>query len=220
MPVIEQIPLRNRVRDRIAEQLWKGSYTFGDDLNEARLASELGVSRTPLREALVMLASEGLIVALPNRGFHVPTVDADAVGNLYDILATLEGMAVESLQGDLQKLADDLRGINQQLAEPGASQANRNKADARWHARLIANAPNPLLRDEIESLWARSRGIDGALLRGLADVDGSADDHENVAAAIAANDLNLAARLIREHWHNGIAVVSRWIAEQVREEAV
>ena len=76
MAKIEQIPLRNQVRDRIAEQLWRGVYSFGDDLNEARLAAELGVSRTPLREGLVMLASEGLIEARPNRGFHVPAVRA------------------------------------------------------------------------------------------------------------------------------------------------
>ena len=64
MAQIKQIPLRNQVRDRIAEQLWKGVYSFGDDLNEAQLATELGVSRTPLREGLVRRASDGLIDAL------------------------------------------------------------------------------------------------------------------------------------------------------------
>jgi DNA-binding GntR family transcriptional regulator len=89
MAQIKQIPLRNQVRDRIAEQLWKGVYSFGDDLNEAQLATELGVSRTPLREGLVMLASEGLIEALPNRGFHVPNVDATAVAEIYLVLGSI-----------------------------------------------------------------------------------------------------------------------------------
>ena len=219
MTQIKKIPLRNQVRDRIAEQLWKGVYSFGDDLNEAQLATELGVSRTPLREGLVMLASEGLIEALPNRGFHVPNVDANAVAEIYLVLGSLERLAVQTATGDLQRLATDLERINQRVLKPDASKQVRNKADVDWHERLIANCGNETLCREIRSLRARSRSIDGALFRGLANVEGSSREHTEIARLISASDLQAAAKKVNEHWVEGIAVVTRWMNEMTENGA-
>jgi len=220
MAKIKQIPLRNQVRDRIAEQLWKGVYSFGDDLNEAQLATELGVSRTPLREGLVMLASEGLIEALPNRGFHVPNVDANAVAEIYLVLGSLECLAVQTATGDLQRFATDLERINQRVSKPGASKQARNKADVDWHERLISNCGNETLYRELRSLRARSRSIDGALLRGLANAEGSGSEHAEIASLISTGDLQAAAIKVNEHWVEGIAVVTRWMDEMTEKEVV
>ena len=219
MAQILQNLLRNQVRDRIAEQLWSGVYSFGDDLNEARLAEELGVSRTPLREGLVMLASEGLIEARTNRGFHVPSADPRAVAELYPILGSLESLAVETSTGDLQGLAKDLDRINAQLKKPKASKPHRNSTDADWHKRLIGNCPNETLRQEISSLRARSRSIDGALFRGLANVKGSRAEHRDIATTIAEGKLKKAAKLVHDHWSDGISTVTAWIEEILQEGA-
>jgi DNA-binding GntR family transcriptional regulator len=219
MARIVQVPLRIQIRNRIAKQLWNGVYSFGEDLNEARLADELGVSRTPLREALVMLASEGLIEALPNRGFHVPAVDPDAVAELYPVLGTLEGLAVASSTGDLGVLAADLARINARLQKPNASNRVRNGADAEWHERLVGNCVNATLRREIGTLRARSRCIDGALFRGLADVEESHSEHEDIQNAIARGDLEHASRRVRDHWLHGIDVVAAWIEEACLKRA-
>ena len=218
MPKIVQIPLRNQVRDLIAEQLWKGTYAFGDDLNEARLAKELGVSRTPLREGLVMLASEGLIEAHPNRGFHVPLLDSGLVAELYPVIASLEALAVRTSTGDMDVLADDLDRINQRIDTDGNPRRANNSADADWHARLVAECPNETLKTEIRKLWARSRGIDGALLRGLASAETSSSDHANIAAEIRAGRLSRAATLVEKHWHAGVDVVTTWIDAQTNGE--
>jgi DNA-binding GntR family transcriptional regulator len=216
MAQIKQFPLRNQVRDRIAEQLWKGVYSFGDDLNEAQLAKELGVSRTPLREGLVMLASEGLIEALPNRGFHVPNVDAKAVAELYLILGSLESLAVQTASGDLQQLATDLERINQRISINDASRQARNKADAQWHERLTGNCGNETLCRELRSLRARSRTIDGALFRGIANIDGSSEEHKEIAHLVRTENLQAAAKMVNEHWVEGIAVVTGWIDEAMQ----
>lgn len=218
MAQIQQIPLRNQVRDRIAEQLWSGVYSFGEDLNEARLAEELGVSRTPLREGLVMLASEGLIEARPNRGFYVPSADPQAVAELYPILASLESLAVETSTGDLQRLAKDLERINARLKKSTMSNPRRNRTDVDWHARLIANCPNKTLRHEITALRARSRCIDGSLFRGLANTEGSSEEHGEIAAMIGAGQLKKAARLVNRHWLDGIGVVTNWINEALQKD--
>lgn len=218
MAQIQQIPLRNQVRNRIAEKLWSGVYSFGDDINEARLAEELGVSRTPLREGLVMLASEGLIEARPNRGFYVPSADPQAVAELYPILGSLESLAVETSTGDLQRLAKDLDRINAKLKKPDMSNLRRNRTDVDWHARLIANCPNKTLRQEISSLRARSRSIDGALFRGMANMEGSYAEHGEIAALIGAGQPEKAAKLVSEHWHAGISVVTAWIERALQQD--
>lgn len=219
MTQIQQIPLRNQIRDRIAEQLWGGEYSFGDDLNEARLAEQLGVSRTPLREGLVMLASEGLIETRPNRGFHVPSLDPNAVAELYPILGSLERLAVETSIGDLQRLAMDLERLNARLKTRKISNPRRNATDTDWHRQLTANCPNNTLRNEISALRARSRAIDGALFRGMANVEGSYEEHRKIAAAIGEGQLDKAARLVHEHWHAGISVVTTWIEETLQKGA-
>lgn len=219
MSKILTIPLRHQVRDLIAEQLWSGKFSFGDDLNEARLAEELGVSRTPLREGLVMLASEGLIEARPNRGFHVPAADPKAVAELYPILGSLEALAVQESTGDLQCLATDLDKINARLKKPTANGLQRNTTDVDWHVRLVANCPNETLRREIISLRARSRIIDGALFRGLANLEGSFAEHEAIAATIAERRLAKAAIMVIDHWHKGIGVVTAWIEETLQRGA-
>jgi DNA-binding GntR family transcriptional regulator len=220
MAKIQQFPLRNQVRDRIADQLWTGAYSFGDDLNEARLATELGVSRTPLREGLLMLASEGLIVALPNRGFHVPAADANAVAELYPILGSLESLAIQTATGDLRQLAKDLERINRRILNQTATYPDRNKADANWHERLISNCQNETLRRQIGLLRSRSRGIDGALLRGMANAEGSGDQHTEIARLLSEGETAAAAEQVNEHWLKGIDVVTSWIDEKTSKSAV
>lgn len=216
MAKILKIPLRKQVRDRIAEQLWNGVYSFGDDLNEARLAEELGVSRTPLREGLVMLVSEGLIEARTNRGFYVPRADRKSVAELYPILGSLESLAIKTSIGDLNRLSKELDRINSRLENPKASGLKRNTIDAEWHTRLTGNCPNETLAREIESLRARSRSIDGALFRGLANVSGSYSEHRDIAESIGSGHLDRAASLVRDHWHDGISVVTNWIEENLK----
>ena len=220
MSKIVMIPLREQVRNRIAEQLWKGVYSFGDDLNEARLAEELGVSRTPLREGLVMLASEGLIEALPNRGFHVPMIDAKVVAELYPIIGMLEALAIESGCGDVSKQVADLNRINQRFTKPKASKFEQNSTDADWHQRLVADCLNATLIHEIDVLRARSRCIDGAIFRGIANVERAQSDHKAIADLIESGQRKKAARRVRQHWLEGIDIVTEWLEASLPKDVV
>lgn len=220
MAKIVRIPLRNQVRDQIAERLWSGNYEFNQDLNEAHLAADLGVSRTPLREALVMLASEGLIIAKPNRGFHIPNFDAEAVAELYPILGTLEALAVRELGSDTSQLGKSLRALNSKLQRPGLSKKQQYEADAIWHEALVSECPNQTLRNEIKHLWNRARTIDGAFLRGIANTHGSQVEHDEICVAIESNDLSKASELIEHHWRSGIDVVKAWLKDNEKSKVV
>ena len=93
--------LGGRVFQRIREDILKGKYKQNDELKEATLGKELGVSRTPVREALRQLELEGLVSIVPNRGAYVNGISKKDIWDIYYMRSTLEGLcarwAVENI---------------------------------------------------------------------------------------------------------------------------
>lgn len=117
----EPIPVRERAYEHLKTCILSGRFTPGERLTEEHLAKELGISRTPIREALHKLESEGLIKPLPTRGFIASRDSKEEVGELFEIRAVLEGYALrvicgritdpvlEQLEEAVQKAEDALR---------------------------------------------------------------------------------------------------------------
>jgi DNA-binding GntR family transcriptional regulator len=99
MAVIQRKPLREQVQREIRERIVDGRLPAGESLNEIRLAGELGISRTPLREAMLGLEAAGFLVSAMGRGFRVPPLAASEFRDLAAMLARLEPLAVESSPG-------------------------------------------------------------------------------------------------------------------------
>ncbi len=91
---IRRHTLRAQVRDELIQWLATGRLKPGDRLEETRLSRTLGVSRTPLREALAGMAEDGLVESVPNRGFRVPSLSLAVVQDLYPMIGSLEGLAL------------------------------------------------------------------------------------------------------------------------------
>ena len=86
------ISLRGKVFDKIREDILKGRYKKGDELVECTIGKELGVSRTPVREAIRQLELEGLVQLIPNKGAFVTGISSKDVMDMYQIRAKLEGL--------------------------------------------------------------------------------------------------------------------------------
>lgn len=92
--VVERHLLRDAVQSAVLDKLLRGDYPVGTRINEVHLAAELGVSRTPLREALSALANDGLIEARPSRGFWLSPLTDTEVRETYPIISALEQFAL------------------------------------------------------------------------------------------------------------------------------
>src|SRR5471032_1642269 len=108
-PIARQA-LPEAAAERLRTLIIEGELAPGARLNERELSERLGVSRTPLREAFRMLAADGLLVQLPNRGAQVVSLSADDVRHAFEVMATLEGLSGELAvarvtEGDLADLA-------------------------------------------------------------------------------------------------------------------
>jgi DNA-binding GntR family transcriptional regulator len=184
-----------------------GDLPPGTRLREAQLCLQLGVSRTPLREALRTLAAEGLVNQLPNRSMVVAALDPNDVEHLYRVFGDLEGLAGELAcarvtEEDIAKMGRLLSRMVD-LHERG-DRAEYMKVNQQIHRMVIDIAGNPVLLSVWQSLLPR---VERA--RTLPNLDrdrwtAALFEHSKMFAALAARDGPLLRRLSSEHFLNGL----------------
>lgn len=203
--------LRDQVRDALLEWLSDGRLAPGQRLEEERLSQALGVSRTPLREALSSLACDGLVEAVPRRGFRVPRLSAGRVRDLYPVIGSLEGLALRLSGPQAQGLAAGLDELNARLGAAHLSPRQRADIDRRWHEMLVSRNPNVELAGLLERTRSRVRPYGGSWERSAAELEASRADHAEITRLIGAGQLNEAAEAVLRHWVQGIRTVTAWV---------
>ncbi|HEX8232372.1 MAG TPA: GntR family transcriptional regulator [Caulobacteraceae bacterium] len=202
------------LRDRIVG----GRLAGGERINEVRLAAELGVSRTPLREALTRLTGEGAVTSLPRLGFYVCPLSAEEVEQLYPIRAILDPAALRLGRippaGQLRKLRT-LNGRMRREHDPRQVIA----LDDEWHLDLVAACPNTILLGLIEQFIWRTRRYELALMSDGGNVRNAADEHDLILDALEAGDLEGGCEGLRRNMQSGKAPVLAWLAKRQRTDA-
>ncbi|MGP4098270.1 GntR family transcriptional regulator [Nonomuraea sp. KM90] len=199
-------PLRREIADQVTARILDGRLAAAARVNEVRLATELGVSRTPLREALVELTDRGLLVAEPRRGFHVPPLDLDEARKLYPLVGELEALALRwSTPQDLLGLLDRLDRLNDDMRTAVESGGDLATLDDQWHGLLLSACANPHLMRLICQTKPLLKRYDAMYFGGAERARLSVDEHRRIIAAIRDGDLNEAARWLTQNWVNGAA---------------
>lgn len=198
-----------RVYQHVRAGILNRRFADNDLLAEGRLADETGVSRTPVREALLRLEAEGMVRLLPKRGALVLPV---GVAESRDVLATRELVETYCVRRVIEsggapaltgRLAAALATLEQAAAEGDVS--GYVAADRDFHAAIVAAAGNSILNRLYGSLRDRQLRMGTANLLGEGGLADSArtqrtiDDHSAIADAIAAEDLDAAVTLTIEH---------------------
>ncbi len=201
-PLDRPVALSDQVYRTLRDHLRNGKILSGFPLQEVQLAAKLGVSRTPVREALTRLASEGLVTS-DGRSFIVPALTLQNVDDIYEVRFLVEPEAVRHVAEqahDPAALASVMQALEQSVA---ANKAGDNAAfmdaNARFRSAWLALVPNRRLVHAVE-LYAdhvqhlRALTLDDAkvrnvVLRGL----------KRIAAALASGDGDAAALAMREH---------------------
>jgi DNA-binding GntR family transcriptional regulator len=195
-----------RLRDLIVE----GILAPGARIAERQLCESLGVSRTPLREALKVLASEGLVELLPNRGARVARLDERDVEDMFQVMGALEALAgalacAHMTEAELAEIA----ALHYEML----AQYTRRKLPEYFrlnqaiHAAIVAAARNPILAATYQSLAGRIRRA-----RYFANLSeerwrNAVEEHEAILQALQARDGARLARLLEDHLRNKSAVL-------------
>jgi DNA-binding GntR family transcriptional regulator len=192
----------DHVYSALRERILSGDLPRGTKLRQASLAEELGVSRTPLREALRRLSTEGLVEFSPNRGATVSELDFGDMRHAWSARVALEPgaarLAAERRDGDSIAAMRDAIAHQRAAADDkdGSFGANRT-----FHLALAAASGNPHLTRFAEMLWVPRIGVPiyQAQAAEPAGAGAWAEEHERITEAIEAGDADEAERLTREH---------------------
>ncbi|WP_272473478.1 GntR family transcriptional regulator [Baekduia alba] len=198
---------RDQVFDTMLEAIVSGSLAPGEVIRDDAIASRLGVSRTPVREALQRLQHYGMVETEPNRLTRVAPAVAEDIELLYPPLGALHGVAAEAAAARLGP--DDFSALNGANARLRAAAKARDavaarEADAAFHQVLLDAARNPYLLSALEVLDVQFRRMEMVYFADLAPAEGSAEEHDAIIAAAEAGAAARVGRLVRANIMRGL----------------
>lgn len=203
--VTDKFSLRGRVFHRLREDILSGKYKEGDELKEVAIGEELGVSRTPVREAFRQLELEGLIQIIPNKGAYVTGITEKDVKDIYMIRSLLEGLcarwACEHItEEQMEEMEENIylskfhaqKGHLEQLAE----------LDNRFHEILYEACNSKILEHQLRDFHEYVLRVRKKTLSNANRGPKSNEEHEQLMEAIRAKDADKAEKLANMHMIN------------------
>jgi len=198
-----------QVAEKLREQIFNRALEPGSWIDEQKLCLDYGISRTPLREALKVLAVEGLVTMKVRRGAYVTEMSADDVHQVYRLLGLLESDAAADIaqngtEADLAALQALHDQLEQQVDQRDAFFATNEQfhlhllaaAGNRWRQQIVGDLRKVMKLNRHHSLFKQGR------------LHESLTEHRAVMAALQARDAAAAARLMRAHFDNGLAAAT------------
>ena len=207
--------LRSHAYDELKTRLLVGDFPLNVRLGEERLAALLGVSRTPVREALLRLDAEGLVGAHPEGGYRPVAPDVAVVRDLYEVRVGLELQALRRPAqsvcsphdaGVLEPLRDEWRMLSSHLPDPDPGFVTM---DEDFHVRLAEAAGNRSLADMLRTVNERIRVVRMHDFLSPDRIRRTVDQHLDIVEAVLLGDLQLAEARFQNHLDESIAVVEQ-----------
>jgi DNA-binding GntR family transcriptional regulator len=201
-----------RIKWQIAEAISAGKYLPGDALDEVALAKRFGVSRTPVREAVLQLSVQGLVKIVPRSGTYVARMSVKELLAIFELLAELEGacakLAARRMEPGSRQRLKQIHEKSRAFVE--SRDANRYEtANADFHGLLYEGCLNRYLEDQILIIRHRTRAYRQDHFRLPRRLEKSWSDHGRIVNAILAGDDQAASHAMIDH----IAVGSQEFAE-------
>ncbi|MCC0048384.1 MAG: GntR family transcriptional regulator [Rhodobiaceae bacterium] len=201
-PTSTPVRRANMLRDAIAQEIAMGTIQPGQHLDEVALAGRFGVSRTPIREALMQLGTMGLVEMRPHRGAFVKRIGIAELVEMIEVMAELEGMCARLAARRMSAAEIDAL---EQIHLDCAAAADSGDPDAyyyeneRFHRALYAGCHNGFLTEEAGRLHERTKVYRRLQLRVRGRVENSFSEHEAVVEAIRAGNPECAEKAARDH---------------------
>ena len=186
--------------ERLRGLIVSGEILPGEQIRQESMAAMLGISRVPLREALRVLASEGLLTHRPHQGYFVAKMSIGELEQIHTLLEFLETELIRTARWPGEAELAELRELNRQFAAAAEAQdpTAMNRLNKEFHGRIFDLSPLSVMRAETSRFWTLS---DPYRVLHVAITDGRvvAAQHEQIIDAIAAKDRALLLRASAEH---------------------
>jgi DNA-binding GntR family transcriptional regulator len=197
--------LYQEVAERLRQRIFSRELTPGSWIDELKLAEEYGISRTPLREALKVLAAEGLVTMKVRRGAYVTEVSERDLTDVYHLLALLESdaagvVAVQATDAQLK----ELQSLHRELEKSVSNRDQFFQLNERFHMRLLEIADNRW-RDQMVADLRKVMKLNrhNSLLKS-GRIQESLAEHQAIMHALLARDVTASAQAMQAHFNNGL----------------
>ena len=215
IPLDSYRPLRDVVVDNLRQAIVSGQFPAGMRLMELQLAEEMGVSRTPVREAIRKMELEGLVVMIPRRGAYVADISIKDINEVYEIRTALDvlaaGLAAERIDEirEMKELLDADKPLVVAKDYPKIIENDTAFHDVIYKASRNKRCMNIIsnLREQITAIRGRSMPYPGRL-------DDMIKEHENIYEAIAQRSVDKAQKAVRTHMENAERTLLKVIEAQ------
>jgi DNA-binding GntR family transcriptional regulator len=210
LPPIARKPLHEEAADRLRDLIVQGRLAPGARLNERLLTAQLGLSRTPLREAFKVLATEGLVDLLPNRGAIVSPIDAARLSETLAVMGALEALAGELACGNATDAqVNEIRALHYEMLAYHArgDLAGYFKFNQAIHLKLVKYSGNAVLYNVYRQLNGTVRRARYMANLSKERWDAAVREHDEILAALGARDVRRIRVLLQEHLAHKLASV-------------
>jgi len=215
--MIKASKLSSQVHKHLLAEILEGRLPSGTPLRETELATQLGVSRTPIREALKQLAAEGFVEVYPNRSGIVRRFTAEQLRQIYQVREALEGMAAELAAGHLTP-ADfaQLEKMAAPMSDEGHPdyRATAHRLDAHIHRLIAARSGNPILAREIERLHDLVQLMRERVGTQMGALPLAHQQHMEIIAALRAGDAVRSREAMVQHIRSSCELAVRCVLEE------
>ncbi len=207
--MINKIIYRDQVRQYILEQMHKGVFKLGVTISLAGLSRELGISVTPIREALSQLQQAKIIKAVPNRGFIIPELSHAEAKDLYELVAYLEAMAVENAKYDKKTIALLYKIIDKQ--KNAITNLTKESLDMQFHEVLTKSFTNEFAKQILQDIKVRIFLYDIVYMENHQANEKSINDHIQIVHFIEKSDIRKAIDILKNNWFHVLEFINRQI---------
>ena len=216
-------PLRELVCEHIRQAIIDGTFTRGERLMEIQLAEQMGVSRTPVREAIRKLELEGFVVMIPRRGTYVADISIKDLNEVYEIRTALDvlaaGLAAERINDDeLEQMQRLLVEIGQYI-ELG-DMKKIVEIDSAFHDILYQASRNERLVSIISNLREQFTGLRGQSMNYPGRLPRTLDEHRAIVDSISQRDVQKAQEAVRVHLENAEKTLLQAIEEGHKDQDI
>ena len=216
MKILETQPkLVEQVYNAILQEIALGHFRDDERIIQEQIAQELGVSRQPVQQALVLLKNQGVLRGAPGRGLQVAPMDPEFVRQMYDIRAVMEGLAFRKAAENFKPSAK-ARG-EQLLAQGRAAVASDSvrdliSADMAFHSFIYDLSNNALIGPAMETQWINTQRVMGSVLLSADKPRDIWDEHEKMFQLVASGKAEEVEALARQHIKQAAAFMIEQLA--------
>lgn len=203
--VTDKYSLRGRVFNRLREDILSGKYAEHEELKEMAIGEEMGVSRTPVREAFRQLELEGLIQIIPNKGAYVTGITEKDVKDIYMIRSLLEGLCARWATEHITEEKMEEMEENVYLAEFHAQKGHMEQLaelDNRFHDILYESCNSKILEHQLKDFHQYVLRVRKKTLANVSRGNKSNEEHRLIMEAIRDKNADLAEQLAHQHMIN------------------